>query len=168
MIALAITDIKSFMGLFLKSNLFDEFLLKEATLQTNVSYQIDGTFHPEFYNTEEIETDPALSEKYIHFSEIRPFFFELIRGHHTPLGFSFVLTPDAAHTDDFLSRSSSGLSMTDVGAMFVNFRFSQGRLLCTTGISYQTFSLSHTLDEEWDHAVTIFLSKHGIVTENFS
>lgn len=162
MIALSISDIKGFMKLLLKSDSFDCFLLKEAALQTNISYQMDGALHREFYTQEDFESDTSLREKYVSYANIRPILFDLIKGTHTPLGFRVVLTLPEEDTAQFLLRSGSGFQVTDIGGFFFQFRFKQGELVCTTGISYQTFSTNHLLDQEWDAYVTDFLESHDV------
>ena len=49
MIALHITELKAFMSKLLTTNIFDDFLLQEATLQMGIGYVIDGRINKAFY-----------------------------------------------------------------------------------------------------------------------
>ena len=49
--------------------------------------------------------------------------------------------------------------------MFINLKFQQKKLLLTTGISYQIFSVDKSLDQEWDSLVKRFLTAHEISFE---
>ena len=53
MIALSLVDIKDFMNKLLCTDLFDHFLLSEATINTFASYTIDGHLNPDFYSPED-------------------------------------------------------------------------------------------------------------------
>ena len=168
MIALSITDLKNFMNGFLRSETFDHFLVSEATITTNVTYQINGMLNKEFYSSEELEAMQLSDSIYVPFSLLKPTFFELIKGSHTPGYFKFVLLLSPENTANVLKHSSSGFTSTDIGGMFLNFKYQNHTLTCTTGISYQTFSMNHILDEEWDHMVWKFLSNHNISFDELS
>ena len=53
MIALQISSMKQFMNELLTGEAFDIFLLEEATLTTDVTYQIDGHVNVEFFPVSE-------------------------------------------------------------------------------------------------------------------
>ena len=55
MLSIKIVDITHFMNLLLKEDTFDRFLLKEATVKTEISYIIAGKINQGFYDTEEQE-----------------------------------------------------------------------------------------------------------------
>ena len=68
MIALELTDIKSFMNKLLTTNTFDNFLLQEAVIQGNASFVIDGHLQKGFYNEEELETLHLTKDNILPFS----------------------------------------------------------------------------------------------------
>ena len=89
MIALQITELKTFMGKLLATTTFDEFLLQEATLQMGIGYVIDGHINKAFYQNEEDQS--AERDSFIAYGEVRSTLFDLIKGKRTPLGFQVLL-----------------------------------------------------------------------------
>ena len=81
--AFYIKDQKQFMNRLLKSELFDHFLLAEATIHGAISYNVDGHINQEFFEAEELAALTADGSEYLPFSHFRPICYELIRGKHT-------------------------------------------------------------------------------------
>ena len=54
MIALKITEIGTFINKLLKDGMCDHFLLQEAVITQAATYTIDGSFHPDYYEPEEL------------------------------------------------------------------------------------------------------------------
>ena len=52
MIAIQLLQVKDFMNKLLRTDLFDHFLLSEATIRGKGSYEIDGHLVPDFYSPE--------------------------------------------------------------------------------------------------------------------
>ena len=80
-----IQDIRDFMKKLLLGETFDTFLLSEASLTTFASFHIDGTFHPEFFGSDEAEQLTVENCGYPLWKRVRPLFFELTKGKNTPL-----------------------------------------------------------------------------------
>lgn len=165
MISLRIADIKSFMNQLLISNTFDHFLLSEAVIKTNVSYTIDGHLNKDFYTTDELEMEQLDSLSVAPFSMLRPFCFDLIKGKKTPLSFHFTFQLSPANLENTVKSVSSSLSSSDISAMFLHVRYQNNVLTCSTGISYHTFSLDRTLEQEYDRMMQRFFQKHAIAFE---
>ena len=53
--AFQLTEKKEFMNLLLRTGVFDNFLLSEASIHTAVKYEIDGKLNPSFYSSQELE-----------------------------------------------------------------------------------------------------------------
>ena len=78
MISLRISSLGSFMSGLFSRNTFDSFLLAEGTLQTAVTWTVDGKVQKDFFE-KEIRDDPALLPyDHVAWSEIRPSLRELI------------------------------------------------------------------------------------------
>lgn len=160
MTAFEICDIKQFMNKLLASPLFDNFLLSEATIQTGVTYQIDGLLQSSFYQEEQLEELGLNKYKYIPFSLVRSNCFDLMKGKNVPLSFRFVFLLSPENMANTLAQTSSSFSEADVSGMFINLNFKNGKLICTTGISYKIFSIDKTLEQEWDRLVERFFKKN--------
>ena len=165
MIALKLPEVRVFMNKLLCTEIFDNFLLQEATIQGNISYHIEGTLHKNFYSADELEQEHLNGLPFIPYGKVRTQCFDLIKGKRTPSFFKFVLLLSQANLEKTLRQSASSLTNADVTAAFINLKFQNNSLILTTGISYQTFSIDKSLDYEWDILIKKFLKNHNIVFE---
>ena len=128
-------DQKHFMNRLLKSDLFDHFLLAEATVHGAVSYQIDGHINRDFYDVDELAELTEAGSAYLPFSHLRPILFELIRGKHTPLYFKFVFLLSPSNAEKTIRSSDTGFSPDDISGIFLNLTFRDGQMILTNGVS---------------------------------
>ena len=147
MIALKLTDIKSFMNQLLCSDTFDHFLLSEASITKDATFTIDGHINAAF--------------------KLRSVCYQLIRGRQTPLFFKFVLMLSPQNTANVLARSGSSYLPSDISGIFINIIFQNGTLHLTTGISYTVFSTDRGLEHEWNLLIKKFLTKHAIPYDEY-
>ena len=162
MLALQLPEVRIFMNKLLCTDCFDHFLLQEATIQNSISCHIEGTFHPDFYSDEELETMHLKGLSFIPYGHVRTQCFDLIKGKRTPTFFKFVLLLSPENLERTLKQTGSSLSSADVSAVFINLKFQNNELLLTTGISYRIFTTDKTLDYEWDRLIKRFLKNHEI------
>jgi len=165
MIALKLPEVRVFMNKLLCTEIFDNFLLQEASIQGNISYHIEGALHTGFYSEEELEQEHLTGLSFIPYGKVRTQCFDLIKGKRTPSFFKFVLLLSPANLEKTLQQTGSSLTTRDVTAAFINLKFQNNSLLLTTGISYRTFSIDKTLDREWDVLIKKFLKNHEIIFE---
>ena len=160
--AFYIKDQKQFMNRLLKSELFDHFLLAEATIHGAISYNVDGHINQEFFEAEELAALTADGSEYLPFSHVRPICYELIRGKHTPLYMKFVFLLSPANEKKTIASADTVFAAEDVGGMFLNLAFRDGQMILTTGVSYRSFTMDRSLDNAWDTLAARFLNNHGI------
>lgn len=165
MIALKLTEKKEFMNQLLCSEIFDHFLLPEASIHKDASFTIDGHLNPSFYSREELEEEGLTDAGILPYSRLRPVCYQLIRGNRTPVSFKFVLMLSPQNMANTLARSDSSFTVSDISGIFLNLAFQNGQITLTTGISYNIFSTDRTLEREWDLLVQKFLNKHAISFE---
>ena len=160
MIALHITELKAFMSKLLTTNIFDDFLLQEATLQMGIGYVIDGRINKAFYQNEEDQ----LTERstFITYGEVRSTLFDLIKGKRTPLGFQVLLQLPPQKSAVLFPE---GLDAHLIKGLVMNIRFDGSKALITSGISYTSFSLDKAPELIWDEAMMNFLRRAGISFE---
>ena len=163
--ALELTDVKTFMNKFLKSDIFDHFLLQEAVITSAASYVIDGRVNKGFYSENELEELGLADKTFLPFGMLRNNFFDLIKGKKTPSSFKFILLLSPGNLKRTLDSISSSFTENDITGVFINIRYQNQLLSLTTGISYRIFSPDKTLDNEWDRLVRQFLKQHGIPFE---
>lgn len=138
------------MNSLLKQGLFDFFEVREVTLHTAYKLHLDGQRNIEFYSNEELE---GLS-KYLSWSEIRPYIFELIKGTKSPSYLKIILSTTPDHTKKISTEAST---------FFLNIVYKEGVIQCTTGTAYTTFSLDKTPEQTWDQKMTKFLISNQFV-----
>ena len=160
--AFYIKDQKQFMNRLLKSELFDHFLLAEATIHGAISYNVDGHINQEFFEAEELAALTADGSEYLPFSHFRPICYVPIRGKHTPLYMKFVFLLSPANEKKTIASADTVFSAEDVGGMFLNLTFRDGQMILTTGVSYRSFTMDRSLDNAWDTLAARFLNNHGI------
>lgn len=165
MIALNIVDIKDFMNKLLRSEMFDHFLLQEATITSSVSYIIDGHINMNFYAKEELEETGLLGLDFAPFSLLRTNCYDLIKGKRTPEFFKFVFLLSPVNLERTLDQAQSSLTASDITAAFLNLKYQNSQLLITTGVSYRTFILDKSFEYEWDLLVKKFLRNNAISFE---
>jgi len=81
-----IMNTKNCMSVLLLSDRFDSFSFIGGEITTYCTFQIDGTYHPEFF----ADKEDAGSEPYVRWSYVREYCLSLIKGKQTPLRFHFT------------------------------------------------------------------------------
>lgn len=162
MTILQISSIKDFMNRLLRTELFDHFLLSEASIKGKCSFIIDGHILPDFYTPEEREELALTGLECLPFSMLRENCFSLIKGKNTPSFFKFVFRLSPVHVRQTLKAGNSSLTESDLSGVFINIKFQDGILTCTSGISYRTFTLDRTFEQEWDALLCRFFNAHDI------
>ena len=156
-----IQDIRDFMKKLLIADTFDTFLLSEASITTFSTFRIDGTFHPE-YLSEESEVSPAEQSGLTLWKRIRPFFFELTKGKHTPLNFQIVFRLAPHNVEKLITQSGLSFAPSDIGGLFLNIRYDGSSLTCVSGTSIRIFTLDKSLDFAWDSMLEKFFKQKEI------
>ncbi|MCR5469103.1 MAG: DUF5721 family protein [Lachnospiraceae bacterium] len=165
MLSLTINNIKDFMSVLLRSDQFDHFLLKEATIVTNVSTHLDGRIPEGFYTKEDLAELSLNESEYIPYGMIKNTCFELIKGKRTPVSFKFVFLLSHDHTEKIKENAGINFDPSAVTNMCFICSFSGGKLTVTDGISYQTFVPNHDLDKALDNFLKNYLNTLNISFE---
>lgn len=161
--AFQLTEQKEFMHLLLRSAVFDNFLLSEASIHTAVNYEINGRINPGFYSDEELAQKQLAGLEYLPYGQLRPVCFELIKGHHVPSYFKFVLMLSPSNLQNTVLAAGTSVSAADISAIFFNILYQNEQLMLTTGVSYRTFIPDKSFEKEWDKFARNFLKKKGII-----
>ncbi len=166
MVAFQIEEVGTLLNQMLKGDLFDHFLLREASVSQGYTATIDGTLRPEFYSEEERTSLGLTGLSCLPFERVRPVCLALLKGNKKPESFRFVFLLSPGNQENTIAGSGTSFRTEDITGMFLNLNYKNNTLLCTTGISYRTFSLDKSLEAEWDRLVPLFFRQHGIaVTE---
>ena len=164
MIAIKINNKKEFMSKLLVSELFDTFLVEEATIDTFNTFHIDGSLHRDFYKNDPDYIEESFTETLSNWEQLKPICYSLIKGKRTPLGFKLIF-----HADNKLKTLISESADASFGAkdftLGLNIRFSNGDVILTTGTAFTTFTMDKTIEKAWDNYIPSFLEKSDISTE---
>ena len=162
MIALQIEHIRDFMNKLLLTPVFDTFRVSEASITTFTTFSIDGTLHPEFYDSDLIDSPEIPAESQISWESIRPFCLSVFKGKRLPLSFHFVLQLPKDRVPGFLEKHGLTHSADDIFGLFLNIQYRNEILTVTTGSSLRVFTADRTLDQSWDQSVRDFLQREDL------
>ena len=141
-----IQDIKSFTTELFVRDMFDAFELFEADFVTFASFHMDGKIQSDYYDTAERES--MGSRDRASWKEMKPFCLSLIRGKRLPLYFKIVLRLPGRHPlcaeNGALEHEASSQNL------YLNIRYSDKTLTCTTGASSAVFEPGFKPGAEWD------------------
>ena len=155
MIALQITGLKNFMNAMLTGNVFDTFLLEEASV-TTVTYHIDGHAQKDFSPCE---------YEFIPWTDIKGICFQLIKGTKVPLHFQFVFHLMPKHVESILKAADAAVDPSLIRAFVLTLRYNGEIATLYTGTAYTTFVADKEPEKLWDAACEKYLLKKEIACE---
>ncbi len=165
MTALSILNVKEFMNVLLRSDVFDSFLLSEGSITTYMTFHLDGHSKADFFSPEDEAYALVSQESYVPFSLVRPACFDLIKGKRAPSSFQFVFQLSSDNQARTLASIGSSFSTGDISGMYLNLKYHNMQLTCTTGVSCRVFSMDKSLEQSWDELVKRFLKSHQLAFE---
>ncbi|MCD8018089.1 MAG: DUF5721 family protein [Clostridiales bacterium] len=159
MISLSIIDIKNFMAHLLSKDTFDRFYLVEASIKKEISYHIDGHLNMDFFDTGEGDKP---DRSYCLWKDTRPLVYAILKGKRLPLGCKIVLGLPKATVAFLIKESQGSFREEDIDGIYLNILYDPTSLTLTTGISYRTFSLDKSLEQNVDDHIKKYLKSRGI------
>ena len=163
MFSLKILDLKTFMSNLLVHDMFDSFLLSELEIVTSNKFKLSGKLYKGFYSSDEIELLEGREHSF--WKEIKAIAFDIIKGNKLPLTMKIILMLPKASVESIVEKSNLNIEPSNINGLFLNFKFENDKLICTTGSSLNIFTLDKSLDNLWDEMTRDFFSKKGIATE---
>ncbi|MGN1166994.1 MAG: DUF5721 family protein [Lachnospiraceae bacterium] len=147
---------KNCMSHLLLKPTFDDFSFIEGEVTTYNTFKVDGFIHKNFF-------EEAPEKKYSSWKEVREFFFQIIRGKRTPLGFKFILSLPENTFEDFLGNADvTGITPDNIQGLYLNLKYDGTNLQCITGTSLNIFTMDKTIENVWDEYVKKYFLKHEI------
>ena len=161
MIALTLPELKTATSCIFTKETFDYFLVKEITISTSNTFHVAGRLHPDYYTDEEKELlrDPVYSD----WKSLRPFCYQLIRGKKLPRSFRLVFQLSESNVERFLDQYHIPCQVSDIGGLYLHFRYENQILSAVSGTSLNFFTLDKTIDTAWDEMVRRILKLAGIL-----
>lgn len=161
MLNIEISENREFTKKLFTENTFDTFLLVEANVVSNVSYNIDGQINKAYFDTDELE---ALSSKeYITWEKARPHIYNVIKGKKLPLSFKIVLVLSDANIMRIIEKNNLPLTLNDIANLSLNIYFDGEKITVTTVATMKAFTLDKTLNTLWDENVKAFFKVNNIL-----
>ncbi len=162
MISLKVVDVKKFMTNILVDNVFDNFCVSQVNIDTFAKFSIDGRLNRKWFSEEEKEN---ILEDYSKWGEMKRYTYEIIKGNKVPTSFKIILLLSRENTKNMLMKYNYQISEKDVEGFFINIMFENNEIHIITGISYRTFIMDKSLDNEWDNNIKLFMKKNNIEIE---
>ncbi|MBR2187928.1 MAG: hypothetical protein IJ860_00745 [Eubacterium sp.] len=168
MIAIEITQVRSFMNQLLLGEAFDAFLVPEVSITTFATFQIDGTLHPAFYSGDterdpaDVPTEDQQRVSTVRWADIKKHCLSVIRGSRTPLAFHFVFQLDPASAAALIASEGLSAAPEEVHGLYLNCRFRQNTLQLTSGVSLAFFDKGKAVERAWDAHLTRFFRQIGV------
>ncbi|MFV0314284.1 MAG: DUF5721 family protein [Anaerotignum sp.] len=148
MLAFRIHDTKILMAHLLKGDVFDHFTVRQVEVFSFASFSINGMKEESYLSQE----DP---EPYCLWSDLKPIVFQFVKGKTLPKSIKIVLSLPKAKTEVYPNAK----------AVFLNFLFRDGSLLCTTSVAEETFSLTQNTTKQWDEDILQFFKDTQIAIQ---
>lgn len=154
MIQIKITGRKTFTNALFLQETFDSFVLGEAVFQTFQTFHMDGKVCKDYFSDEEEIPSCVL------WKLARPLCFQLIKGKRLPNYFKIVLCAN----EDLIKQLTETLPLRpeEVGGLYLNIRYQENQMLCTSGTSMKGFSMDRELPKLWDEYVKQFFLQQDI------
>lgn len=157
MVALKIEDLKNFTSKLFVGEMFDSWLVREASIVTYNTFTIDGRVRQGYYSDEELELKKI--EEFSSWKTIKPFCFSLIKGKKLPESFHITMQLAPGAAEAFVKRSGVDIRADQINGLYLNIRYENGVLHCVSGTSLKIFTLDRQVDQEWDLAVQEFMKQ---------
>ena len=152
-----VEDLKSFMTLLLRGDLFDSWEVTEAKVETFFELSVNGRLKKDFF-----EEPDTVQREFAKWGEVKEIFFQAVKGKRLPGMLRIVLAADRERTKQILKEC--GKEQEEAGAsLYLNIRYSASGCQVISGVSHAGFTMDKTLDLAWDAALREFLKKNGII-----
>ncbi len=165
MLALQITSTKQFMNRLLTGDCFSSFLLESASVTTFNTFHIDGRIHPEFYNSEDSDFADKTKYSFSSYQDVQEHLFSIIKGSRTPLGMKLTLLLNPDSMEKLLISNDCSVPRELLSGFVLNIKYDGKKILLTTAISYEGFTMDKSAEPVWDNAMKKFLSAKDILFE---
>ncbi len=163
--AINVLDIKQFMQLLFQGNALDRYQFVSATIQTDISYSLDGHINRQFFQEDELEALHLHDIPYMPWAIAKEKVFQLIKGKKIPTQLKIVLKCNQDDMNTFLSSTHSSLNSNDIDGFFLNILFQENKLNVICGISYKIFTLEKEIEQEFSSSIVTLFKSNNIACE---
>ncbi|MGN1084385.1 MAG: DUF5721 family protein [Lachnospiraceae bacterium] len=151
-----VEELKTFMSVLLRGELFDVWEVTEAKVETFFELSVNGRLKKEFF-----EEPENITREFASWKELKDIFFQIVKGKRLPGMLCIVLAAPKEWTERILREC--GKEGEEAGAvLYLNIRYAAGNCRLIGGVSHAGFTLDKTLEYAWDKALSGFLKENGI------
>lgn len=151
-----VEELKAFMPLLLKGELFDEWEVTEAKVETFFELTVNGRLKKDFF-----EEPEQIAGEFARWGEIKEIFFQAVKGKRLPGMLCVVLAAEKEWTEQILKEC--GKEKEEAGAvLYLNIRYAAGNCRLISGVSHVGFTMDKTLEYAWDKALQDFFREKEI------
>ena len=141
----SIKNQKDFTGKLFTGDVFDSFLLVEANFVKDHSIFIDGHY----------TGDEERNDEYVLWKDAKQLAFDTLKGSKLPKSFKIVLKLTKENAIN--TQKSLELDVDSAAGFYLNIKYSDKAIICTTGTSTASFVISRDLEKGWDGFAEKFL-----------
>lgn len=151
-----VEELKTFMAVLLKGELFDNWEVTEAKVETFFELSVNGRLKKDFF-----EEPEQIAGEFARWGELKEIFFQAVKGKRLPGMLCVVLAAEKEWTGQILREC--GRENEEAGAvLYLNIRYTAGSCRLISGVSHKGFTLDKTLEYAWDKALQNFLKEKEI------
>lgn len=143
-----VAEVKEFMNMLLTKEVFDDFLLVNASVTGKGTLVLEGR----------INDDEKVS--YLPYGGFRNVLFEFIKGKILPRNIKLVLQ---LSYEDLKAALGEGVGEEDTASLTINFK--EDGLFIASGFATGTFNLDRTNEINWDKYATEYLNDLGLTID---
>lgn len=165
MLALQITSTRQFMNQLLTGDCFSSFLLENAQVTTFNTFHIDGRIHPEFYDSDSADYATKTGYTFSKYLDLQEHLFFVIKGSRTPLSMKLTLRLTKEAMEKLLTANDCSVPREALSGFVLNIKYDGEKILLTTAIAYEGFTMDKSAEPIWDNAFKKFLSAKEISFE---
>lgn len=145
-----IDSVSDFYSELINNEKYDSFYLYEARIKVGIDYYINGKQNTDYFDTE----DKDNLQEYVTWKEIKKVISVITGGDKMPISFRIILMFNRDNIKKLIEMNNMYIKLDDIGALFYNIYYENGKMSVTTGTSLKVFSLDKTMDQVWEDAVT--------------
>lgn len=152
-----VEELKLFMSVLLRGELFDSWEVTEAKVETFFELSVNGRLKKDFF-----EEPEQIKREFARWGEVKEIFFQAVKGKRLPGMFRVVLAAEKEWTEQILKEC--GRETEEMGAvLYLNIRYTANGCQLISGVSHAGFTMDKTLEHAWDAALQQFLRMNGII-----
>ena len=136
------------MARLLTSASFDCFEVVKASLTTFMSFSMEGPFRPDYFEPDSDDTDKQ--HPFVRWELLRPRFYELVKGKHTPIKMMLILRFPDDEAAKLKQMLSPGGPADVIHSLQLTVTYESRQIRCITGCSYKQFTPDRTIEQAWD------------------